>query len=247
MATLRIGASGWSYRHWKDRFYPPGTPQKAWLEFYASRFDTVEINASFYYLPVADTFASWQQRTPPSFRFAVKAPRQITHWRRLLNSEQAVEVFLERAHRLEDKLGPILFQLPPRWPADPPRLKSFLALLPRKLRCAFEFRDPSWFSDEVLDLLRESGIALCRSSSNGFPDLDTVTAPFVYLRMHGGRHSPEYSRAELVSWAQQVANWLVDSLDVYVYFNNDANAYALQNAQTLASLLDLQPAASRAH
>lgn len=239
MAQLWIGTSGWSYGHWRERFYPAGVAQRNWLEYYAAQFDTVEINASFYYLPSSATFAAWHERVPDSFLFAVKAPRQITHWRRLRNSEEALEVFFDRAGKLEEKLGPILFQLPPRFPADVELLEGFVNLLPRQHRYSFEFRDPSWLNEDIYSVLNSADIALCRSSSSSFPDADVVTASFVYLRMHGGHYDTSYSEDELRYWADRIHDWQGRGLDVYVYFNNDANAYAIANALTLAQSLAL--------
>jgi uncharacterized protein YecE (DUF72 family) len=151
-----------------------------------------------------------------------------------------LRVFVERASELGDKLGPILFQFPPRWLANPPLLEKFIALLPRNLRCSFEFRDPSWLCDEVYEKLRNADIALCRSSSPDFPDADIITASFVYLRMHGSksRYESLYTDDELSAWAREIRGWLSGGLDVYIYFNNDARAYAVQNAKSLAALLE---------
>jgi len=239
MIPLRIGTSGWAYSHWKQRFYPSDVPPRQWLEFYAGHFDSVEINASFYHLPPAATFAGWRERTPPGFLFAVKAPRQITHWRRLANCEEALGTFLDRAKLLGEKLGPVLFQCPPRWRADAELLGEFLACLPQGPHYVFEFRDPSWLCEEVYGELRQAGAGLCRSSSPAFPDAAVETAPFVYLRMHGGTslYNSCYSEEELAIWAKRVRAWREGGLAAYVYFNNDARAYAVENARSLARLL----------
>ncbi len=239
MPRLRIGTSGWSYEHWRDRFYPADLSQEQWLEFYASRFDTVEINASFYHIPPASAFLAWKKRAPSGFLFAIKAPRQITHWRRLINSKAPLLEFLERARLLEDKLGPILFQCPPRWSIDLYALDGFLAMLPEGLTYAFEFRDRSWLREPVFERLRQANVGLCRSSSPHLPDVEVETAPFIYLRMHGDISLYEscYSEEALTLWTKRIRDWRKRNLPVYVYFNNDANAFAVQNASTLIHLL----------
>ena len=236
---IRIGTSGWVYQDWKGVLYPDDLPQRLWLERYAENFGTVEINASFYHLPKRATFEGWRRRTPPGFVFAVKANRYITHRLKLADVEEPWQRFLEAARGLGRKLGVALLQFPPRWHADPQRLAAFLRLVPRGLRCAFEFRDPSWFCDEIYALLRKRGAALCRSSSPSFPDADVVTAPFFYVRFHGGSslYSSNYSDQELAVWAEALKAYRAQGLDAYAYFNNDVSGYAVRNARRLRELV----------
>lgn len=240
MARIRIGTSGWSYEHWKGLFYPSGLPSNRRLPFYAESFPTVEINASFYRLPTRETFESWREATPPDFIFAVKASRYLTHMLRLKEAAGPLATLLERALGLEGKLGPILFQLPPQWSADTGRLASFLELLPPEHRYVFEFRHFSWFSAEVIELLRRRGVALCLTSSPSFPLVQEVTAPFVFIRMHGGTvlYGSRYSEDELSEWAAKIRRLWGQGVDCYVYFNNDAQAFAVENARELRGMLE---------
>jgi len=236
---IRIGTSGWMYQDWKSVLYPDDLPQRRWLEHYAEHFDTVEINSSFYHLPRRATFEGWRERTPDNFTFAVKASRYITHRLKLEGVEEPWGNLLSAAEALGPKLGVVLLQFPPRRRANPDRLAAFLRLIPEGVRCAFEFRDASWFCDAVYALLRERGAALCRSSSPDFPDAEVVTAPFVYLRLHGGSalYSANYSDQELAEWADTLQRYRNQVLDCYVYLNNDAHGYAVRNARTLRGML----------
>jgi len=238
MSQIRIGTSGWTYSHWKGVFYPPGLSERRWLEHYAAEFDTVEVNATFYRLLVESTFEGWQRRSPQGFVFALKASRAITHYKKLADCEQELSSFLSRADLLADRLGPLLFQLPPRYPVDPARLRDFLSLLPPRYRCAFEFREASWLCQPVYKILGQHGAAVVRVSAPRFPDADVVTADFVYLRMHGDRtlYSSKYSEETLKRWADAIAQWAAAGRDVYVYFNNDAHGYAVEDARALRSL-----------
>ena len=211
-----------------------------WLPFYGDHFDTVEINASFYRLPKTETFSAWKEATPPDFLFAVKASRYLTHMRRLRDPEDPLRRILESAQALEEKLGPILFQLPPNWPADLERLAGFLRLLPKDRRFVFEFRHPSWFSGETFSLLERHDAALCIASSPSYPLIEKVTAPFVFIRMHGGRvlYGSRYLPEELSEWAKKIERFVSKGLDCYVYFNNDAFAFAIENARQLREILD---------
>jgi len=239
MAEVRIGTSGWSYKHWREVFYPRGLPQRRWLEHYAGEFDTVELNATFYRLPAESTFSGWRERTPDGFRFALKISRAITHIKRLGDCRQEVERFLSRAELLGDRVGPILVQLPPKWPRDPPRLAEFLSLLPGKHRFAFEFRDESWLCEDVCGMLRERNAALVRVSAPRYPDAEVSTADFQYLRMHGEKrlYSSKYSDESLALWAEAIAGWVGEGQAVFVYFNNDAHGYAVENARALRRLV----------
>jgi uncharacterized protein YecE (DUF72 family) len=239
MKQLFIGTSGWSYGHWRERFYPAGLAQKDYLEFYADKFTTVELNNSFYRLPSAKTFESWRERTPKGFVFSVKASRYITHVRKLKEAAEAWGRFYANARSLGEKLGPVLFQLPPNWGVDVNRLASFLQLLPEGLRAVFEFRHPSWFDPTVYDLLSRQGAGLCQARSAQWPSTNIVTAAFVFIRMHGSRptYGSLYSIEELKKEAERINGYLENGLDVYVYFNNDAQAFAVDNARELREIL----------
>jgi uncharacterized protein YecE (DUF72 family) len=239
MGRLRIGTSGWNYRHWREVLYPPGVAQRRWLEHYASEFDTVEVNATFYRLLPESAFEGWRTRTPEEFAFALKVSRPITHYKKLAHCEKELSQFLSRARLLGDRLGPLLLQLPPRSPCELSVLREFLARLPDDCRYAFEFRDESWLCDSVYRLLREKGAALVRVSAPRYPDADVVTADFHYLRMHGDKrlYSSKYSEATLGGWADLITGWAQGGGDVYVYFNNDARGYAVEDARRLRELV----------
>ena len=236
---VRIGTSGWVYPHWRSAFYPTRIPQKGWLEWYATRFSTVEVNATFYRLPAASTFLGWYERTPPDFVFACKASRGITHLRKLREAAPLAAVFLERVAVLGRKLGPILFQLPPRWACDEGRLAAFLTGLPSGGRHVFEFRDPSWWRDPVFRLLEHHGCAFCIQDLRGRESPVVLTAPFVYVRLHGPREAyrGSYTPAALARWAARIEGWARSGRDVYVYFDNDEGAFAPKNASQLVDLL----------
>jgi uncharacterized protein YecE (DUF72 family) len=234
--VIHVGTSGWQYRDWRGTFYPPDLPQRAWLGFYAARFSTVEVNNSFYRLPEGETFERWRRETPAGFVVTVKASRFITHLKRLRDPEDAVALFWERATRLGPRLGPILFQLPPRFPADPERLSSFLGVLPTPLRAAFEFRDASWHSPEVFDLLERAGAALVWADRPGARVDMPITGGWTYLRFHQGRaNAAGYPRAKLRRWADRIAE--LDAEEGWIYFNNDPGGAALRDAVTLRTLL----------
>jgi len=239
MPKLYIGTSGFSYTHWQEGvFYPKGLPKAKQLEYYTEHFQTVELNNSFYHLPLAKTFQGWRQRTPPYFIFAVKASRYISHIKKLKGCRQPWRLFISRAKKLEEKLGPILFQLPPSWQINIKKLEEFLKILPKKYSYVFEFRHQSWFCREMFQLLKKYNIALCLADSAKWPYQEEVTADFVYLRFHGSHsvYSSNYPNQELKKWAAKIKKWLKNK-DVYVYFNNDACGYAVKNALTLESII----------
>lgn len=235
-----IGTSGWNYDHWREVFYPKELPSSKWLRFYSQHFDTVEINYSFYRLPEYITFEKWRRETPEDFTFAVKASRYLTHQKKLKDAKEPLERVIGSARGLREKLGPILYQLPPHWHVDTARLREFLSLLPTDIRHVMEFRDPSWQTDEVFDLLRERSVGYCIMSASDLPRIVKVTAPFAYIRMHSGGSETEsnYDEPQLQWWADQVKTFLED-VDVYVYFNNDYKGFAVKNAQRLIELLDI--------
>ena len=186
MAYLRIGTSGWTYKGWKGPFYPNIVPKRNWLEYYASRFGTTEINGSFYRTPSLDAVRVWRKTTPKDFVFSWKASKFITHWKRLTpKSKNSIELMGSRLAILGSKLGAVLFQLPPQFSKNGERLDAFLRMLPRRYRYTFEFRHPSWYEDDILDILRRHGAALCLSDHRDDPAPWKITAPFVYLRGHG--------------------------------------------------------------
>ncbi len=237
--ALYIGTSGWNYPHWRDAFYPSGLPPADWLRFYARHFPSVEINATFYRLPSHETLDAWRDAVPPDFRFAVKASRYITHLKKLKDPDSSIASFFERLERLGDRLGPILFQLPPRWHVNIERLAAFLDALPAGYRYAFEFRDHSWWDPAVTDLLASYGAAFCIFDLDGQTSQSVTTTDFVYLRWHGadGPYRGGYCDAQLRSLANRLQRWLDDGQDVHMYFDNDTEAQAPRDAARLQELL----------
>jgi uncharacterized protein YecE (DUF72 family) len=228
----RIGTSGYQYKHWKGSFYPPECPQKGWFAYYAERFDTVEINNTFYGLPSAETFVSWRRQAPPGFLFVLKFSRYGTHLKRLKDPAATIDLFLERARRLRDLLGPILVQLPPNWRVDAARLAGFLDAAPRSLRWAIEFRDRSWLCEEIFALLERHEAALCiHDMIKDHPR--RITAGWTYLRFHGQNYGGSYTAEQLRGEAKWIKKQLADGIDVYSFFNNDAHGHAVTNAADL--------------
>jgi uncharacterized protein YecE (DUF72 family) len=236
-ARLRIGTSGWHYKHWKGCFYPEELKSSEYLSWYIRHFKTVEINNCFYRLPTESAVENWHEQTPADFCFAVKGSRFLTHIKRLRDAEAGLDTFLSRMALLKQKLGPILFQLPPNWHVNTERLKTFLQMLPRKHPCVFEFRDASWYQDEVYELLRQYNIGLCLHDWGGQLSPQLLTADFTYIRFHGatGRYQGEYTPEMLHSWAEVICGWIPKPKDVYVYFNNDVGGHAIRNALLLQS------------
>ncbi len=236
---LFIGTSGWVYEHWRGVFYPQELRQSEWFAFYSKHFSTVEINNTFYHLPGPQTFKNWHTQAPEGFTYALKGSRYITHMKKLKDPEEPLKLFLKRALLLKENLGPILFQLPPRWKANPERLERFVKLLPRDKRFVLEFRDRSWFTDEVYDILRNSRTALCIYHMVDYTSPLEVTAPFTYIRFHGTGtlYGGSYPGDVLKEWALCIKKFLKAGLDVYAYFNNDAHGYAVMNAGELLRLL----------
>ena len=235
-----VGTSGWMYDHWGGGvFYPKDLPRSQWLGHYQKYFDTVEINNTFYHLPKEQTFKNWHKAVPKKFIFAVKANRFITHIKKLKGGKQTVKRFMGRAKLLKRNLGPILYQLPPKWKANPERLKEFSRALPKKAVNVFEFRDASWFGEEIYSILKKNKLNFCIYSMPGIDCPSVVTGPVVYIRMHGGSilYGSNYADSELKDLAKQVKCSLKKKLTVYVYFNNDAYGYAVKNALRLKELL----------
>jgi uncharacterized protein YecE (DUF72 family) len=237
---IRIGTSGFHYKHWCGSFYPQKTPPGKMLACYLEHFDTVELNNPFYRLPTESTFENWRESTPSNFVFAVKASRFITHNKKLKDPLNALDKFFPPVTRLGKKLGPILFQLPPSWKVNVERLREFLQMLPRDVRYTFEFREHSWIGEEVNAVLREFNAAFCIYELAGFKSPLYLTADFAYVRLHGpapGKYQGSYSDERLLQWADQIRDWSKKLKAVYVYFDNDQAGYAAQNAVTLRKML----------
>lgn len=235
----RIGTSGWVYPHWRGVFYPPDLTQSRWFDYYGQYFTTVEINNSFYRLPAETTFDRWQAQAPPGFIYAVKANRFVTHLKRLKDVAEPLERFLSRARRLGDTLGPILWQLPPHWHADPVRLETFAALLPTDVINVFEFRDPSWFVPPVREILERFRLSFCVFDMPNLPCPPWVTCPVVYLRFHGAEttYAGRYGPTGLEPWVERIRPWLAEERTIFAYFNNDAFGHAVEDARLLSELV----------
>ena len=234
--NLYVGTSGFAYAPWKGKFYPPKFPNDQMLAFYGARFLAVEINNTFYHLPTVESVKSWTREVRGDFRFALKAPQQITHRLRLQTSDDVVAQFLEVAKALGRRLGPLLFQLPPNFKKDLPRLFAFLKVLPRRKRIAFEFRHASWFDDEVVDLLRARRVALCIADDDN--DLNVpfaATTDWGYLRLR----RPEYSDRELAQWLKRMREhaWR----DAFVFFKHEDQANGPRLARRLLELAGASP------
>jgi uncharacterized protein YecE (DUF72 family) len=237
--AIHVGCSGWNYRHWRGRFYPDKMPARSWFDHYASAFGTVELNTSFYHLPAADTFAKWRDQAPEGFRYAVKAPRFITHMKKLKDCAEPVEEFLSRARNFGATIGPILYQLPPKWAFNRERLEEFLALLPGDLTHVFEFRQTSWITEEVLALLDSRGIAFCVHDMPGSVTPRWASGPIAYVRFHGGegKYWGRYSDEGLIGWSDWIVGQSRIGREVWCYFNNDIEAHAIDDALTLRAII----------
>jgi uncharacterized protein YecE (DUF72 family) len=236
-AMIRIGCSGWQYKHWRGDFYPAEMPTEMWLPHYTKQFDTVELNNSFYRLPTAEAFARWRERTPPDFLFAVKASRYLTHLKKLKDPVDPLARFFEAARQLGPKLGPVLYQLPPRWPANVDRLREFLDALPPGYRHVVEFRDPSWYAPAILDALAAADVALCLHDMSGSSTERVRIGPFVYVRFHGvTRYGGRYDDETLERWADWMTSEHDRGRDVFAYLNNDVGGHAPRDATRLAAM-----------
>jgi uncharacterized protein YecE (DUF72 family) len=234
-----IGCSGWHYEHWRGLYYPEGLAKSKWLQFYAKQFNTVELNNSFYHLPTEKAFTTWRESSPDNFIFAVKVSRYITHIKRLKNLDSAVENFLSHARFLKNKLGPLLYQLPPNMKRNDEVLEKFLSSLPQNYQHVFEFRHESWLDDSVFHILQRYNVGLCVFDMPGFTCPLVATADFAYIRFHGSEslYSSCYSDEELSQWAGKITRLGKNVKFVYIYFNNDAEAFAVKNALTLVKLI----------
>ncbi len=238
-AKIHVGTSGWMYKDWHDAFYPEDVPKAALLEYYSRQFTSVEINATFYRLATANAVKNWREKIAGDFVYSVKGGRFITHMKRLTDPELALQRFFERIEPLQSRLGPILWQLPPTLSRDTDLLKTFVGHLPLRYRHAIEFRHPSWLRADVFDVLQKYDIAQVWISSLAMPRRFDVTTDFIYLRFHGleqgYRHN--YTRDELSPWAHQLLTRSKQGLRAFVYFNNDGNARAPENAKLLREML----------
>lgn len=238
---FRVGTSGWHYEHWRGNFYPEELHPSEWLRYYVERFDTVELNNSFYRQPTAKAWREWREAAPEGFVFAVKASRFITHIKRLKEPEDPVRRAVEGATQLKEHLGPLLYQLPPNFDASDEnrdRLLEFMRTLPKSYRHAIEFRNEEWFTGATFEALETAGVALCAFDMPGLKCPLRATAPFVYMRFHGSgsRYGGNYPDESLREWAGRLHE-LGHGRDVFVYFNNDIGGHAPRNAETLRGLL----------
>jgi uncharacterized protein YecE (DUF72 family) len=246
MTRLHIGTSGWSYDHWEGVLYPPGLPSGKRRQVYVEHFDTVELNASFYRWPREQTFETWNRELPPGFVMTVKAPRGLTHARRLKDPGPWIDRLTKSWHALRDRRGVLLLQLHPAHERDDQRLDGFLSLLPDWMDVAVEFRHPSWHVGEVMGILERHQAAYVVMSGPKLPCILRATAPFTYVRFHGPdsdrMYAGSYSDADMHWWADRIEEWRAQERDVYAYFNNDGEGHAVRNADTLRGLLGDLPA-----
>lgn len=238
-AEIRIGTSGWHYKHWRGLFYPERLPSSKMLAYYLDHFDTVELNNTFYRLPQDAALHCWRDSTPENFLFAAKGSRFITHMKKFKDPETALERFFGQIEQLDPKLGPVLFQTPPFWDVDKDRLINFLRVLPPGRRYAFEFRNPSWHTPEVFDILNAANAAFCPFDLAGFQSPVEVTADFTYIRLHGpgAAYQGSYSTEALEGWAARIEEWSRRLKAVYVYFDNDIGGHAVRDALALKQIV----------
>ena len=234
---IRVGTSGWHYKHWQGPVYPKGLASSKMLAWYAQRFHAVELNNTFYRLPSESAVRAWRATVPDGFRFAVKGSRFITHMKKLREPEAALDNFFARADLLASKMGPVVFQLPPHWPVDAGRFKDFLQALPRAHRYAFEFRHPSWHTEAIYSLLSLHRAALCIYHLAGFFSPLEITTDVVYLRLHGpgGKYQGLYDAETLSGWASRILSWNVRA--AWVFFDNDDSGFAVRDAGELREML----------
>jgi len=239
LPALYVGASGWHYTHWKGPFYPEKMPSREFLGHYVQYFRAAEVNNTFYQLPKPETLEQWRDSVPEGFRFAVKASRYITHMKKLKDPEQGLAKFFGGVEVLGEKLGPVLFQLPPNLKVDLNRLETFVEALPSEYRYAFEFRSPEWWSETVFELLDRRGAAVCAADPAEL-DAQPAQSELVYARLHGphGDYTGRYSDAALEDWAARLHAWRVQGREVYCFFNNDQGGAAPLDAQVLLAKLE---------
>ena len=237
---IHIGTSGWHYKHWLGAFYPANFAEKNYLKYYSEHFCTVEVNNSFYHLPQENTIIQWKDTVPEDFVFAVKASRFITHMKKLIDPEKSIALFFERIKSFDNKLGPILFQLPPRFGFNQERLKAFLRSLPEGYKYVLEFRDPSWFNSQAYDLMKEYNVAFCIYKLGNFQSPEEITSDFIYVRYHGSvaLGAGLYNKEEISRFANDIRGYLKQGKEVFAYFNNDQAGFAVQNAIELKQILN---------
>jgi uncharacterized protein YecE (DUF72 family) len=238
--NIHIGTSGWHYKHWLGPFYPPHMPPSEFLDFYDKIFDTLEINNSFYNTPKRETFENWRKMTPKNFIFSVKASRYITHNKKLLDGKETFSYFIEKAEGLGNKLGPVLFQLPPSWKINRERLEDFLKSLPKGYQYTFEFRNPTWFDPGIYGLLNKYNAAFTLYELNAVQTPKKITADFIYIRLHGpGKaYQGQYNESILKSWAEDFKRWKNQVKAIYCYFDNDEKGYATMDAKRLIEMVE---------
>lgn len=236
---IHIGTSGWHYKHWKNFFYPENLKEADQLLFYTGIFETVEINNSFYHLPDKKTFLQWRKKVPEKFIFSVKASRYITHMKKLKDCTESLTIFLQQAKALKEKMGPVLFQLPPGWKINIERFESFLNILLPEYRYTFEFRNASWYDENIYKLLKEHRCAFCIYELNHHLSPLEVTTDFVYIRLHGPaeKYAGSYPLRTLKLWVKRCREWASKGKEVFIYFDNDQKGYAAFNAKTLKELI----------
>lgn len=234
-----IGTSGWSYPHWKENFYPTSLKIKDWLNFYSSSFSTVEVNTTFYHVPLVSTIQNWNAQTPAHFLFSLKASRYITHQKKLNECDEALNYFYEHIKDLKSKTGPILFQLPPFFHVNQERLEKFINSLRSDYPYVFEFRHESWFCDAIYEVLAKKNIGLCITDLNGSLSPEEITSDFTYIRLHGPKkaYQGSYGIAKIKQWKKKLENWS-SKISVYCYFDNDEKGYAIQDAKMLQDFFE---------
>jgi len=234
---FHIGTSGWFYNHWLDRFYPVNIPKSKWFEHYCENFTTVELNSPFYRMPKETTVKGWIRNAPDDFLYSIKANRTITHLKRLKNAKDIALSFIDTLSLLGSKLGVVLFQLPPSMKKDIVLLSDFLFILPDGIRWTVEFRNKSWFSDDVYEILKNKNASFCSVSYPDLPEIIIKTTDFIYLRMHGieERYASYYSTDEIKMWLSKIIE--SNPKEAFIYFNNDYNGYAVRNALEMIELI----------
>lgn len=236
---IHVGCSGWAYKHWRGIFYPEDLPQKRWFERYAEEFDTVEINNSFYRLPAGATFEKWRNQAPAGFCYAVKANRYLTQAKKLKDCEEPLERMMTAVRRLGDRLGPMLYQLPPKMNLNLERLESFLQILPKDVTRVFEFRNADWYVEETCALLERYGASFCVHDMPGSKSDRVAVGPIAYVRFHGGegKYWGRYSDEALLGWSDWILEQARNGRAAWCYFNNDIGGHAIEDARTLKSMI----------
>lgn len=239
--SIYVGTSGWNYDHWQGPFYPQSLKKKEWLDYYQKHFSTVEINNSFYQLPHKETFTNWKNSVKTEFLFSVKASRYITHMKKLKQPKESLHNFTDNVIALEEKLGPLLFQLPPGWKSNAERLKNFLQLCPDNLWYTFEFRDPHWWNKDIYNVLEFHNAAFCIFELGETQSPLEITSELVYIRLHGpdAAYEGKYRHKTLKSWAEKIQKWSDQGKTVFLYFDNDQKGFAAENALELCELLNI--------